>query len=181
MTFTPTVGVPVKVWTIDRARSLAEFGAKRMAVATTRGRFSWVEGTLGWDEAAPASSWWSVTIDVPRARTSRAPAAEDSPFDGLAQGCHTIAFRSTRVERLGAFRWQVVGDMTLGEVTREVTLAALAMDRTRDGCGRERVVLIAEAALNGLGPDGDGRADSGGSGVPIHMVLQLSLVPNENR
>lgn len=52
------------IWAIDPSHTVAEFAIKHMVVATTKGRFKGVEGTIRLDEQDPAGSSVEVTIDV---------------------------------------------------------------------------------------------------------------------
>ena len=49
-------------YAIDSQHSIVEFAVKHMKVATVRGRFLGIEGSLHIDEGSPANSWVDVRI-----------------------------------------------------------------------------------------------------------------------
>ncbi len=105
--------------------STVEFAVTHMPFSMFRGRFRDFEGTLTIDEAKPENSSVTATIqatsvDVLGERFQSVVQGED--FLDTARW-PTITFRSTRVERVNDTTWNVVGDLTIRGVTREVTLA----------------------------------------------------------
>lgn len=117
--------VAVTTWAIDPTHTIAAFTAKHLGIASFRGRFRDVEGTISLDEANPANS--SVTasiktdsIDVPGERFHGHMVSGDW-LD--AEKWPAITFRSTGVERRDDTHWTVTGDLTIRDVTREVRLA----------------------------------------------------------
>ncbi|MDQ3950119.1 MAG: YceI family protein, partial [Gemmatimonadota bacterium] len=55
-------------WTIDMAHSHVGFGIKHLMIATVRGRFTRVQGTVTVDESDPTSA--SIDITIPTASVS---------------------------------------------------------------------------------------------------------------
>ena len=117
-------------YSIDTSHSLIEFSVKHMMVSTAKGRFTKFQGAVEIDEANPANSKVSVTIDTASVTTG------DEKRDGHlrsadffnAEQYPTATFTSTKVEALGGENYRVTGDLTLHGVTHPVTF-----DFTREG------------------------------------------------
>ena len=112
-------------WKIDSAHANANFAVRHMAVSTVRGRLGTVNGTLNFDPTNPIGGSVAVQIDAAsidtgvddrdnHLRSADFLDVENYPF---------ITFKSTRVQIDGAEAGQVIGDLTIRDVTREVTLA----------------------------------------------------------
>ena len=59
-----------------------------------------------------------------------------------------LRYRSTRIEKLGEDRYRVIGDLTIRDVTREVSLDVEYGGQAKDPWGNERVGFIAKASLD---------------------------------
>jgi polyisoprenoid-binding protein YceI len=115
----------VTTWAIDPVHTIVSFAAKHMGIATFRGNFRTFEGTITLDEASPANSSVNVTIktDSINVPGERFIGHMISPDWLDAEKFPEITFRSTRVEKQDDTHYNVIGDLTLHGVTREVVLA----------------------------------------------------------
>jgi polyisoprenoid-binding protein YceI len=138
------------IWVIDPAHTLVEFGVRHMMVSTVKGRFRDVRGAIELDETDPTRSSVSVEIDVASIDTGEpqrdAHLRSADFFD--AERYPVITFQSRRIEEAGHDRYRVVGDLTIRDVTREVTLDATYEGRARDPYGNERIGFSARTTLN---------------------------------
>ncbi len=123
-------------WKIDPAHTQIEFGVKHMMFTTVRGKFADFEGSIGLDVDDPSASSVQVTIDAASIDTGVADRDEhlrSADFFDVEE-YPEITFQSTRV--LGPIReggdFEILGDLTIHGVTREVTLGA-----TFDGTGTD--------------------------------------------
>jgi polyisoprenoid-binding protein YceI len=122
-------------WNIDPAHTLVEFSAKHMMITTVKGRFADVRGTLTLNEERPQAS--SVAVELAAASLDTRTEQRDQHLrsaDFLDAAIYPlITFRSRRIEGLrlaeGA-EFRIIGDLTIRDVTREVTL-----DATYEGRG----------------------------------------------
>ena len=138
------------VWDIDTSHSSAEFAVRHMVVATTRGGFQQITGKINIDEANPANSSVTASIDVNTIGT------RDERRDGHLKSADffdverfpTIDFKSTSVKPLGGNRYRVLGDLTIRDVTREVPLDVTFEGQARDPWGGTRSGFEAEARIN---------------------------------
>ncbi len=145
-----TAQTAANTWTIDPTHSIAEFAVKHMILTTVKGRFRDIQATLQIDEADPTRSSVVTTIDVASIDTNVPDRDAHLRSDDFlnAEKYPPIAFRSTRVEPAGDGRWKIAGDLTIRDVTREVTLVTDFEGRITDPWGNDRAAFTAEAAIS---------------------------------
>jgi polyisoprenoid-binding protein YceI len=135
-----TVTAPARTtWAIDPTHSHVEFSVRHLMIATVKGRFADVKGTVILDEQNPAQSEIDVTIDAASIDTRVAQRDEhlrSADFFDVAQ-FPSLTFKSRRIARDGD-ELSVVGDLTIRGVSREVTLAVTEHGRQTDPWGGER-------------------------------------------
>ena len=110
-------------WTIDKNHSQVDFQIRHMGVSNVRGAISGVTGTVVWDEKDPTKSSVEATIDATTVSTNndaRDKHLKSPDFFDVAKN-PTLTFKSTSVTGT-AGKLQVIGDLTLGGVTKSVTL-----------------------------------------------------------
>ena len=137
-------------WTIDSAHSGVHFSVKHLVVATVRGQFDKVSGSVVIDPADPAGSSVHAVIDAASINT-REPQRDAhlrSPDFLDAEQFPTIEFRSTKVARSDQ-GFAVTGDLTIHGVTRTVVLAVEATDdEIRDPFGNLKRAATATTKIN---------------------------------
>jgi polyisoprenoid-binding protein YceI len=120
-------------------------------ISTVRGRFADVQGMIQLDEADPGTVFVDVTIGVASIDTQqeeRDSHLRSTDFFDVARFT-TITFRSRRVQGHpleGDFR--LIGDLTIRDITREVTLDVSAGGRVMDQSGEERAGFSAHAKID---------------------------------
>jgi polyisoprenoid-binding protein YceI len=140
----------VSTWTLDPVHSIAEFSVKHLMVATVKGRFLEMEGTIHIDEDQPLNSSVRATIQAASVDTGNQMRDDDLRADDFlgAAKFPTIRFVSTRVEEVDDDRWKVFGDLTIRDVTREVALDTELEGRAPGFDGKEHVGFTAETLIN---------------------------------
>ncbi len=178
---TMTKAPGITTWTIDPTHSNVEFAVRHMMIATVKGRFADVAGTLVLDEANPLRSRVEVRIQAASIDTrteQRDQHLRSADFFDVERHPH-ITFESTRVEQAGD-GYDVTGPLTMHGVTRDVVLRAVEEGRTRDPWGHDRIAFSATAKLNrkdfGLG--WNQLLETGGVvvGDDIRIALDVELV-----
>ena len=141
--------VPTGTWAVDPSHSRVEFQVKHLGIATVRGNFSDLEGTLEIGDD-PASIRASGSVDVASVNTGE-PTRDDhlrSPAFFHVDEHPRIEFESTAIEPLDEDTFEITGDLTLHGVTREITLKAEVAGTEEDPWGNERVGLEVTGQLN---------------------------------
>ncbi len=137
-------------WTVDSSHSVAEFSVKHLMIATVKGQFGAIAGTITVDEANPAASEVSLTIDAASVDT------RDANRDGHLRGedffhveqFPSITFTSTRVEPTGVNAVRVTGDLTIRGVTKSVTADVTLDGEGKDPWGNQRRAFTGEAKID---------------------------------
>jgi len=109
---------------IDASHSTAGFTVRHMMVTNVSGAFGKLSGTVEFDPANPSASRIDVTIEAASVDTRNAKRDEhlrSADFFDVANH-PTIAFKSTKVEKLADDRYRVTGELTIRGTTKEVVL-----------------------------------------------------------
>ena len=115
---------PAATWNIDPDHSNIGFRVRHMMVTNVKGEFGKFKGSVTLDEQDITKSKVEVTIDTASVDTRVAKRDDDlrSPnFLDVAR-FPTMSFVSRKVEKAGAGKLRVTGDLNLHGVTREVVL-----------------------------------------------------------
>ena len=120
------VDVPiVGTWKLDGSHSSLAFEARHVVITRMHGRFRRASGVFHIAER-PEDSSVEVTIEAASIDTTHDKADEHlRGRDYLDVDTYpTLTFRSTSVRHVEGERWEVVGDLTIRDVARPITLDA---------------------------------------------------------
>jgi polyisoprenoid-binding protein YceI len=111
-------------WEIDPYNSLIEFSARHLMIATIKGRFNDVHGTIELHSQYPERS--SVTAQIQTDSLNTGMAQRDahlrsSDFFEVTK-YPLISFKSTRIKVVGQNRAIIEGDLSLHGVTKSISL-----------------------------------------------------------
>ena len=168
-------------WKVDPSHSHAEFAVRHLMIATVRGRFAEVTGTLAGDETDPAGASIELTIPVDGidTRESQRDAHLRSADFFDAEHHPAITFRSSRIVKAGN-EFAVMGDLTIRGVTKPITVQVETGGRVRDPWGNERLGFSATARLNrkDFGLHWNQTLETGGVlvGDEVKVTVELELV-----
>jgi polyisoprenoid-binding protein YceI len=111
-------------WKIDNAHSEIQFKVRHMMVSWGRGSFEKFDGTIEIDEQNPEKSSVEIRIDASSINTRQADrdAHLRSPDFFDAPNHPYITFTSKRVKQTSPTTAKLVGDLTIRDTTKEVTL-----------------------------------------------------------
>jgi polyisoprenoid-binding protein YceI len=114
----------VTVWDLDPSHTGVHFSVKHLVVATVRGEFARLRGTVTFDPRDLDRSRIEATIEAAsiNTRDAQRDAHLRSPDFLETEKYPTIEFRSTKIVRTGEERFDVSGDLTIHGVTRPVVL-----------------------------------------------------------
>jgi polyisoprenoid-binding protein YceI len=137
-------------WNIDGAHSGINFSVRHMVVSKVRGRFTRFTGAVNLDESDLTRSVVEATIDATSIDTGTAQRDEHlrSPDFFDVERFPELRFHSRRIEKTGPDRYQVVGDLSIRGVTREVALDVEYGGRAKDPWGNERIGFVARTSLD---------------------------------
>ena len=169
-------------WSVDQSHSHVEFAVRHLMIATVKGRFGVVRGTVHSDDADPAKGRVDIEIDVNSIDTREAQRdahLKSADFFETEKYPH-ITFRSTRIEDARSDRFTLIGDLTMHGVTREVALDVTSEGRNRDPWGGERAGFTATAMIkrSDFGLTWNQALETGGVlvGDDVKVSLEIELV-----
>lgn len=171
---------PAGVWNIDPSHSTIGFSVKHMMIATVRGHFTEFAGSITIDDASGTVISGIVqagSIDTNEPQRDEHLRSGDF-FD--AANYPQILFTSTGIERRGDGQYALVGDLTIKDVTRQVTLDATVNGEGVDPWGNQRLALEARGQINrkDYGLNWNQLLETGGVlvGEKVTITLDLSTV-----
>lgn len=137
-----------RTYKIDKSHSEAIFQVRHL-VTKVRGRFTDFEGAIEYNEAAPETS--TVNFSIKAASVDTAEADRDKHLRSAdffdVEKFPDITFRSKRMAKRGD-GYDVIGDLTIHGVTKEVTLPVAHMGTAKDPWGGDRLGFEVETTLN---------------------------------
>lgn len=175
----------VKNWVIDPAHSSAEFAVRHMMISTVRGRFNDLEGEIAFDPDDLGSSSVNAAID-----TASIVTGDDKRDAHLRSGDFfqsddypKMTFESTKIEKAGDDRYSVTGNLTIRDVTHEVTLDVKFLGQILDAFGSQRVGFEARGQINRekFNLTWNQALEAGGVmvGANIDLILNIAAVASE--
>src|SRR5215469_9276909 len=157
-------------WQIDPNHSSAQFAVKHLGVSTVRGAFTKVSGSATYDAADSSKSSVDVSIDASSVDTRVQMRDNDlrSPNFLDVQKYPTITFKTKQAKAAGAGKLQLIGDLTIHGVTKEVVLDVDGPSaQIKDPWGNQRIGATATTKIN--------RNDFGVKGLPGVVGDDISI------
>ncbi|MFZ0544784.1 MAG: YceI family protein [Candidatus Promineifilaceae bacterium] len=137
-------------WNIDYKHSNIEFTARHMMFTKVRGRFNEFEGSINFDPENPTNTTVNVEIQAATLETN------DNDRDNHLRSADfldvekypTITFVSKRVEQKDKNHGTLIGDLTILDQTREVSLDVEFFGLQPDPWGNTRAVFSGNTTIN---------------------------------
>jgi polyisoprenoid-binding protein YceI len=163
---------------IDKAHSEAAFQVRHL-LTKVRGHFSDFEGLIRFDEQNPANSQVDVTLQaasVNTQNTDRDNHLRSGDFFDVEKH-PALTFKSVSVQPRGAGSFDVLGDLTIHNVTKQVTLPVNYLGKAKDPWGNEKAAFEAELTINRKEFDLNWNAalETGGFLVGDDVKISLSI------
>lgn len=177
---TLTASVQAADWKIDPVHSDLEFEVKHMVISTVGGRFTEFEGTVtNFDGKNLADASVTVTAKAASINTNNEKRDEHlKSSDFFAVEEHPeLTFVSSKVIPGEGNKFQLVGDLTMRGVTREVTFDCTFNGAIEDGWGNTRAGFSAETTINrqDFGVSWSKSLDAGGLVVSNDVEISFNL------
>jgi polyisoprenoid-binding protein YceI len=137
-------------WEIDSSHSGIHFSVRHLVIAKVRGSFSRWSGTI----QAPDSDFSKATVDVVIDASSIETGVADRDTHLKSADFFDVAtypelrFSAKRAELRSAGVLDVVGDLTIKGITREVVLSVEHHGLARDPWGNERTAFTAKTSVD---------------------------------
>lgn len=136
-------------WNFDPAHSNITFSARHMVMSNVRGSFRDFSVEANVDETDITRSTGTVTIQAASLDTGMGDRDKHLRSGDFFDVEHfpQLTFALKRIEKKGG-DYRVVGDLTIKETTREVTLDAEIAGPFKDPWGNAKVGISAEGKIN---------------------------------
>lgn len=169
-------------WQIDPTHSHVAFSVRHMMISKVRGRFEKFSGTINFDENNPAASTVNVEIDAAsiNTREEQRDGHLRSPDFLDVENYPKLTFRSKRVVQTSSDSGQLIGDLTIRGVTKEVTLDVEYAGQAKSPWGTTSAGFSGAATINRKewGLEWNQALETGGVlvGDKIKIEIELELV-----
>lgn len=137
------------IFNIDTVHSSVEFSVRHMMMARVRGKFGKFNGHIAIEGDGLIPSRAEVNIETASVDTGvedRDKHLRSGDFFNVEK-FPTMSFKSKRVENASDESFQLIGDLTLHGITKEVTLDVEIGGKQKDPWGNERVGYSAKARI----------------------------------
>ena len=180
-TASPIAPTAITPWQIDAAHTEIEFSARHLMISNVKGRFSNPEGSV---VVNPKARGVNLEVTIPVASIDTRNEQRDAHLKSAdffdAEHFPTITFKGKRVEGDINAEFQLVGDLTIRGVTREVTLDVTAEGAGSDPWGNDRLGFSATGKIDRkeFGLTWNQLLETGGVAVgdTIKIVVNTELV-----
>ena len=165
---------------VDATHSRVGFSVSHMMVSTVRGEFGTVSGTVDWDPTNVAATKVNATVGVTSVDTRDAKRDEHlrSPDFFDAAKFADMTFKSKSVKNVTPEGFDLVGDLTIRGVTKEVTFKTRTFPGDRkDPWGNIKTGTRATATINrqDFGVKWNTALDGGGYVVGDEVTIELDV------
>ena len=137
-------------WQLDPAHSSVEFGVRHLMIATVKGRFGDISGTVTLDPNDESA----VTVDVAvktasiDTRQEQRDAHLRSPDFFDSENFPVMTFHGTSVDGDTESDFRLTGDLTIRGVTRQITLDVTKEGQGSDPWGGMRAAFSAKGKID---------------------------------
>jgi polyisoprenoid-binding protein YceI len=165
-------------WNIDPKHSQASFKIRHMMVSNVNGTITGIKGSADYDGKDVKQLAVSADLDVNTINTSEA--GRDEHLKGAdffdAAKYPTISFKSKRVEQKADGHFQLIGDLTMHGVTKEVAMDVEGPTAAvKDPKGTEHVGASAHTSVK-RSDYGIGNAPEAMIGNDVQITLDVELL-----
>ena len=140
-----------EIWTIDTPHTVSSFTVRHMMITNVTGAFDATAGTIDYTPGNLSATKADITIETKSVNTRNARRDADLKSDNFfnAEKFPLITFKSKRVQNVRADGFDMVGDLTIRDVTKEVVLKVEGIAAPiKDPQGNRRVGANATTTIN---------------------------------
>ena len=175
-----------ETWVIDPAHTVAGFTVKHMMITNVTGVFEATKGTIDYTLGSPASIKADVVIETKSVNTRITRRDDDLRSDNFfnAEKFPTITFKSKRAQNVRPDGFDLVGDLTIRDVTKEVVLKVDGPTAPiRDPQGNRRIGATASTTINrkDFGVNWNRVIEAGGVVVGDEVKINLEIEAIEKK
>jgi polyisoprenoid-binding protein YceI len=163
---------------IDKGHSEVAFQVRHL-LTKVRGHFGDFDGTITFDQQTPSQSNVEVTIQtasIDTQTTDRDNHLRSADFFDV-ETFPTLTFKSVSAKPRSAELLDVLGDLTIHGVTKQVTLPVSYLGKAKDPWGNEKAAFEADLTINrkDFGLNWNAALETGGFLVGDEVKISLSI------
>jgi polyisoprenoid-binding protein YceI len=179
MSTTATALTTTGTYALDPAHSRVGFVARHARVTKVRGSFNEFRGSGFFDSEEPTDSYLEIEIDaasIDTRNSDRDAHLRGDDFFGVA-AYPEIRFVSTSVRETDDGKYRVVGDLTIKDVTKPVTVDFVYTGTALDPYGNQRIGFEGNAVVNrkDWGLTWNALLETGGLLVSENVTLEFDV------
>jgi polyisoprenoid-binding protein YceI len=170
-------------WSLDQGHSSVGFSVRHLMITNVRGEFERFRGHVSYDPAAPEATRIEAAIEVASVNTREPKRDGDLRGELFFDAAHhpEMTFVSKHARAVDRDALDVVGDLTIRGIAREVTLAVRDISSAAaDMRGNPRIGATASTKIkrSDFGMTWNKALDTGGVvvGDVVTVTLEISLV-----
>jgi len=171
------------IYQLDSQHTGAHFKVRHMMISNVKGEFSRITGSVEFDPSNPSAARVEATIESASVNT-REPQRDShlKSRDFLDVGRYPkITFLSTKIISTGESSYEIVGDLTIRDVTREVTLQVESLTpeiKDLDGMLRRGASATTRIERRDFGLTWNAVLESGGFvvGDEVDITIDVEMV-----
>ncbi|MBD3163291.1 MAG: hypothetical protein GF346_12500 [Candidatus Eisenbacteria bacterium] len=173
---------PAATYDLDPAHTQVMFKVKHMGIATVTGKFKDFSGTVEFTPGELEQADASATIQTQSVDTGIDDRDNHLRSDDFfsAEKFPEIKFQSTEIRNVEGDEFEVVGDLTIRDVTKQVVLDGTFNGQVVDPWGNERIAFSAEGKINRkeFGLQWNKLLETGGLVVDdeVRMILEVEAI-----
>lgn len=168
-------------WSIDPSHTQVGFAVRHLMLASVKGRFGVVGGSVRLD---PAASKPEVDVSIDAASITTGDAKRDEHLRSAdflhAEEHPALRFRGNRVDGNVETKFSLHGELTIRGVTRPVTLHVVNEGRVTDPWGNQKAGYTATTTINrkDFGLEWNLALEAGGVvvGDEVRITIETELV-----
>jgi polyisoprenoid-binding protein YceI len=175
------------LWTIDPLHTEVEFSVKHMGIMTVKGRFTEIEVALDFDEENFTASSVQTKLKTNSLYTGderRDQHLRSADFLDVER-FPAITFRSTHIEHSSHEHYLMLGNLTIRDVTRSVTLDVVYSGQGKDPYGNLRAGFSATGSIDrrDFGLVWNVALETGGLlvGEKVNIALEVEAIKQAER
>lgn len=175
--FSFTISFSQTVWTIDPVHSNVEFTVSHLVISEVTGRFKEYEGNLTHTKPDFSDGKIEAIIQVKSIDTDneRRDAHLLSPDFFNIENFPTITFKSKSIKKINDAKYEIIGDLTINGITKQVILDTKYKGETKDMYGNTRAAFKATTSINRFDYDVKWNAPLQTGGLVVGKTVDINL------
>ena len=169
----------VATWNVDKAHSSVKFNVSHLIISEVEGSFKNYDGTIVSEKEDFSDAVINFSADAASISTDNEMRDNHLKSDDFFNSMKypSIVFKSTSFKKVSDNKYQLVGDLTIRDVTKTVTFDVLYGGSAVDGYGNKKAGFKATSTINRFdyGLKWNAITEAGGMTVGSDVKLILNL------